>query len=70
MKGVVDREADDNHEMLHGAKVLLELVLPWINTNRLVCADAYFMSIPSVILLHNNGLKFIGVVKTVTNQFQ
>ena len=69
VKGVVDREADDNHEMLHGAKVLLELVLPWINTNRLVCADSYFASVPAAILLHDNGLKFVGVVKTATKKF-
>ena len=46
--------------MLHGAKVILELVLPWINTHRPVCADSYFASVPSAILLHNNGLKFAG----------
>ena len=70
VKGVVDREADDNNEMLHGAKVLLGLVLPWINTHRLVCADSYFASVPSAILLHDNGLKFVGVVKTATKKFQ
>ena len=69
VKGVVDREADDNNEMLHGAKVLLGLVLPWINTHRLVCADSYFASVPSAILLHDNGLKFVGVVKTATKKF-
>ena len=26
----------------HGAAVLMELVLPWVNTHRIVCADIFF----------------------------
>lgn len=33
--------AADEVGLLHGTKVLWELVAPWKNTNRIVCADIY-----------------------------
>ena len=31
----------------HGTKVLKELVMPWDNTDRIFCADSYFVSVPA-----------------------
>ena len=65
---VVDDDGNEQ-EALHGAKVLLNLVFPWKDTNRIVCADSYFASVPGARLLHKNGLRFIGVVKTATREY-
>ena len=60
----------DNVEngVTHGAAVLMELVLPWVNTHRIVCADIYFASVISAELMYINGLNFTGVVKTSTRK--
>ena len=34
--------------MLHRSKVLIDLVNPWNNTWRTVCADCYFGSVPAI----------------------
>jgi hypothetical protein len=49
--------------------VLKFLVTPWKFSNRVVCADSYFASVPAARQLLNWGLKFIGVVKTATRMF-
>ena len=41
MKGVRDHENVENG-VTRGASVLMELVLPWVNNHRIVCADSYF----------------------------
>ena len=43
----------------------MELVRPWVNTNRLVCGYSYFASVGAAL----SGLRFIGVVKTSTKKF-
>ena len=40
-------QEDDEDNLPHGTKVLKELVLPWSNTERIVCADSYFASMPA-----------------------
>ena len=30
----------------HGTKLLKELVMPWDNRDRIICADSYFASVP------------------------
>jgi hypothetical protein len=55
--------------ILHGAAVLMELVLPLIHTDRIVCADYYFASVPAAKLMSCNGMRFIVVVKTATQIF-
>ena len=73
VKGEKDDDYSDNEanqdNVPHGAKVLLKLLSPWINTQRIVCADSYFASVTAAELLYVNGLKFIGVVKTATQKF-
>ena len=65
-EGVYNGNKDD---VPHGAKVMMKLLRPWINTQRIVCADSYFASVTAAELLHMNGLRFIGVVKTATRKF-
>ena len=43
--------------------------MPWVNTHRIVCSDSYFALATETKLLHLNGLKFIGVVKTATRKY-
>ena len=53
----------------HGARVMLKLLSPYMNTQRIVCANSYFASVTAAELLHMNGLKFIGVIKTATRKY-
>jgi hypothetical protein len=68
-------EEDEAHQntgtdgLMHGTSVLKQLVLPWANLQRIVCADSYFASVPTVHEMTRIGLRFIGVVKTATRQF-
>ena len=55
--------------LLHGTKVLIDLISPWANTDRVVCADSYFASKMAADKLKEIGLRFIGVVKTATRGF-
>ena len=40
-------QEDDEDNLPHGTKVLKELVMPWANTDSIVCADSYFSSVPA-----------------------
>jgi hypothetical protein len=60
---------EDDDGLLHGTVVLKNLVLPWANTNRIVCGDSYFASVGACEEMQRIGLRFIGVVKTATRQF-
>ena len=46
VKGVSDHDNVENG-VTHGADILIELVLPWVNTHRIVCTSIYFSSIIS-----------------------
>lgn len=65
--------SEDSHtlsdNLQHGTSILCELVEPWNNTNRIVCADSYFASVHTAEVLIEKGLKFIGVVKNCTRKF-
>jgi Transposase IS4 len=73
LKLVVSKEDEDfedgDEDMLHGTKVLSELVAAWAGSKRIVCADSYFASVQAAEHLLSMGLKFIGVVKTATRKF-
>ena len=43
-EAAVSIAADDNGH-LHGTKVLLSLILPWANSDLIVCVDSYFASV-------------------------
>ena len=62
-------EGNNEQGLLHGATVMKELVLPWLHTDRIVCGDSYFASVPAALMLSRNGMRFIGVVKTATRQY-
>lgn len=49
-------EEEENSTMLHGTKLLIELVHLWSNTDRVVCANSYFASKPAADTLLNIGL--------------
>ena len=53
----------------HGARVMLKLLSPYMNTQRIVCADSYFASVTAAELLHMNGLKCIVVIKTAPRKY-
>jgi hypothetical protein len=38
---------EDKSGILHGTKVLKELIGPWVFSNHMVCADFYFASVGS-----------------------
>ena len=44
-----DAEQEENEENTpYGTKVMKKLVLPWDNTDRIVCEDSYFSSVLDV----------------------
>ena len=43
--------------------------MPWANTDRIICADSYFASVPAAEELWKHGIRFIGVIKTATRKF-
>jgi hypothetical protein len=63
-EGANTLEEDDG--LLHGTVVLKNLVLPWANTNRIVCGDSYFASVGACEEMHMIALRFIRVVKMAT----
>ena len=43
--------------------------MPWANTDRIVCTESYFVSVPVAEEFWKHGLNFIGVIKTATRKF-
>ncbi len=64
-----DEVAGNENNLLHGTKVLKQVVSPWFGSSRIVCAESYFASVGAAQELFRNGLRFIGVVKTATRGF-
>lgn len=60
---------ENDEGVLHGTAVLCDLVRTWSRSNRVVCADSYFASVPCAKKLRAMGFGFIGVVKTATKQY-
>ena len=46
-----------------------EIAMPWHTTDRVVCTDSYFASVPAAEELWKRGLRFICVINTATRQF-
>jgi hypothetical protein len=59
----------NENNLPHATKVIHDLVYPWFNTRRVICADSYFASFHCAQYLKKKGLKFIGVIKTATRNF-
>ena len=49
--------------------MLVDLVRPLANTDRVIVADSYFASVQAAKVLFGMGLRFIGTVKTSTKGF-
>jgi len=63
-------DGNDGEEVLpHGGAILKMLVMPWAQSDRIVCADSYFASVTAAKELMKIGLRFIGVVKTATRKY-
>ena len=61
---------EEHNGLLHGTKVMLNLLQPWVNKQRhVVSADSYFASVQACDDLNKRGLRFIGVAKTATIGF-
>ena len=45
------------------------MILPWSNSDRIVCADSYFASVRAAEILKRIGVRSIGVVKTATKRY-
>ena len=67
-----DKDDNDNNnaDLLHGTQVVKQLIEPWFNSNRVVCADSAFASIGCAVELKRLGMRFIGVVKLRQENFQ
>ena len=68
LKGGSDHDNVENG-VTHGTAVLMDLILPWVNTHKVVCADSYFALVTAAELLYVNGLKFMAVIKTATRKY-
>jgi hypothetical protein len=60
---------DEHLGMLHGTKVLISLVQPWLGSVHTVCGDSYFASVGAATKMEKRGMGFLGVVKTATRHF-
>ena len=61
---------DDDHNLLHGCKVMLHLLRHWTSAKwRVVCADSAFASVQAALRLYEKGFRFIGVIKQSTTNY-
>ena len=67
MNGAEQKKDEDN--IPHGKLFLKELMLPWDNTDTIVCTYSFFTSVPAAEELWKHGLCFIGVIKKEMWQF-
>ena len=69
LKFELGQESGNGNDLIHGCKVLNELIEPWYHTHRVVSADSYFASVSTAKELMRLGMRFIGVVNTESKQF-
>ena len=65
----VQARLEENEGLNHGCIVLKDLVRPWFNTQRIVCADSYFASVITAEELGRLGMRFIEAVKIASRKF-
>ena len=68
VKAHIGQESGNGDDLIHGCKVLKELIEPWYHTHRVVCADSYFACVSTAKELMRLSMRFIGVVKTASKQ--
>ena len=69
VKAELGQESGNGDDLIHGCKVLKELIEPWYHTHRVVFADSYFDYVSTAKELMRLVMRFIGVVKTASKQF-
>ena len=69
VKSELGQESGNGDDLIHGCKVLKELIEQCYHTHIVVCADSYFASISTAKELMRLGMRFIGVVNTSSKQF-
>ena len=69
MTAFLSYRAEEGSDLNHGTCVLIDLVRPLANTDRVIVADSYFASVEAARALFNMGLRFTGTVKTATRSF-
>ena len=69
VKAELGWESGNVYELIHGCKVLKELIEPCYHARRVVCADSYFSSVSTAKEIMRLGMRFIGVVKNASKQF-
>ena len=42
-----DYQEDDEYYLINGKQLMKELMFPWANMDRIICADSYFASMPA-----------------------
>jgi hypothetical protein len=55
--------------LLHGAKVMQDLVMPWMHSDRVAYGNSHFASVPAARMMMRYGMGFIGVVKSASRQY-
>ena len=61
---------EEHDGLLHGTKIMLNILQPWVNKQRRVFSvDSYFSFVEVCDDLKKHDLGFIGVVKTATRGF-
>eukprot|EP00171_Calliarthron_tuberculosum_P023174 IDg23174t1 len=53
---------DESMSRCHGTAITRRPADPWMQANRIICADSYFASVETARALANVGIRFIGVV--------
>lgn len=53
----------------HSTSGTFRLVQPWLEPNRVVCADSWFSSVETAIALLQRQTKYIGAIKTATKEY-
>ena len=61
---------EERYGLLHGTKVMLNILQPWVNKQRrVVSVDSYFDYVQACDDLKKRGLRFIGATKRETRGF-
>ena len=60
---------EENNHVPLAPEITKELVYPWLETNRVVCGDAFFASVSTAEVLLEAQTQFIGFVKQSTKMF-
>ena len=72
VKKAADTEVEsdeEENELPRGTREALELMKPWLGTDRIGCGDSYFASVFTAQAFYEKGTRFIGVIKNSTRRY-